>query len=339
MAHHSADLPGYEQALQGAVYFRQPSGGYFEISGEDRIGFLQRQTSNDIRRVGPGRGVLTVLTSPAARILDVLFVFEHPQKAGAQTENQTLSVLTLPGSGERTASFLRSRIFFNDRVEVRSTSDRVTQIELLGPKAADLLNQLGLERMPGVNEILEADLDGLNALVIAAPQPFCMGFLLLVLSERADEAVQRLSDAGAQELSPEAQLVLRIEAGQPAAGYELTEDYTPLETGLRAAVSDNKGCYTGQEVIARQITYDKITQSLVGLKLEGPVDPQDTVWVEGKAVGKVTSAVVSPRLGPVALAVLRRPNNEPGTRVAVGSQIEEATKGVVTALPFSEAQT
>src|SRR5690606_8961362 len=182
MAHHSADLPGYEQALQGAVYFRQPSGGYFEISGEDRIGFLQRQTSNDIRSVEPGRGVLTVLTSPTARILDVLFVFEHPLNAAAQAESRALSVLTVPGSGERTASLLRSRIFFNDRVEVRSPSNRVKQIELLGPTAADVLKNLGLRHIPGVNEILESDLGGLNALVIAAPQPFSMGYQLLVLS-------------------------------------------------------------------------------------------------------------------------------------------------------------
>jgi folate-binding protein YgfZ len=127
---------------------------------------------------------------------------------------------------------------------------------------------------------------------------------------------------------------LRVEAGLPAAGHELTETYTPLETGLEAAISDNKGCYTGQEIIARQITYDKVTQHLCGLRLSQPASPGARIWAEEKLAGQVTSITASPRYGPLALAIIKRPYFEPGTAVLVGETIESAIQAQVQALPF-----
>jgi folate-binding protein YgfZ len=102
---------------------------------------------------------------------------------------------------------------------------------------------------------------------------------------------------------------MRVEAGLPAAGAELSEDYTPLEAGLAAAISSTKGCYTGQEVLARQITYDKVTQHLCGLRLTRRAQPGGRVWApDGSPVGRVTSAATSPRFGEIALAVVKRPH-------------------------------
>jgi len=143
-----------------------------------------------------------------------------------------------------------------------------------------------------------------------------------------------LAEAGARGLVGEAYETVRVEAGLPAAGRELTDAYTPLETGLRAAVHEAKGCYTGQEVLARQINYDKITRQMVGLRLETPVQRGAAVQVEGRGAGEVTSAVVSPRFGAIALAVVKRPHFEPGTVVMVASG-EETARGEVVALPFA----
>jgi folate-binding protein YgfZ len=134
-------------------------------------------------------------------------------------------------------------------------------------------------------------------------------------------------------LSPEAYEVRRVELGLPGPARELTEDYTPLETNLDAAISDSKGCYTGQEIIARQVTYDKITKRMAGLKLQAPVAAGAAVHVEGRGAGEVTSAVHSPNCGAIALAILKRPHHAPGTAVTVG---EEGTRGVVVALPFGD---
>jgi folate-binding protein YgfZ len=121
-----------------------------------------------------------------------------------------------------------------------------------------------------------------------------------------------------------------MEAGVPGPGAEISEAYTPLEAGLAHLVADNKGCYTGQEVLARQTTYDKVTRRLAGIKLKALVAPGAEVLAAGKPAGVITSAGSSPRFGPVALAILRRPHHEPGTSVEIGG-----IHGQVISLPFS----
>jgi folate-binding Fe-S cluster repair protein YgfZ len=103
---------------------------------------------------------------------------------------------------------------------------------------------------------------------------------------------------------------------------------------LDVAISSVKGCYTGQEIIARQITYDKVTRRLVGLRLESPVDPMVAIQVDGRTVGAITSVAASPRWGLIALAVIKRPHHEPGTAVTVlyeGRSVSATT----TVLPFA----
>ena len=112
--------------------------------------------------------------------------------------------------------------------------------------------------------------------------------------------------------------VLRVEAGLPGAGAELSGDFTPLESGLRSAVSENKGCYTGQEIIARQISYDKITQFLVGLHLDTSTALGTRLYSEGRPVGAITSVAISPRFGAIALGIVRRPHHETGTLLHAG---------------------
>ncbi|MBI3957498.1 MAG: aminomethyl transferase family protein, partial [Chloroflexi bacterium] len=132
----------------------------------------------------------------------------------------------------------------------------------------------------------------------------------------------RLIDAGATLLTDtETYENRRIELGRPAPGAELTGEYNPLEAGLAWAVADNKGCYTGQEIIARQITYDKVTKTLVGLRSDAPLPVGAEVTANGRAVGVVTSSGFSPALGgPLALAVVKRPFNAAETDVVVNGQ-------------------
>jgi folate-binding protein YgfZ len=132
--------------------------------------------------------------------------------------------------------------------------------------------------------------------------------------------------------------ILRIEAGLPAAEAELSEDYTPLEAGLQSAISSTKGCYTGQEVVARQLTYDKVTQHLCGLRLEQRTQPGERLWAaDGSRAGKITSAASSPLFGEIALAVVKRPFHQPGERLGVGETLETSAQAQVVALPFSAA--
>jgi folate-binding protein YgfZ len=152
-----------------------------------------------------------------------------------------------------------------------------------------------------------------------------------------EELSRSLEAMGMIPLNEESYQALRVEAGRPAAGYELTEEYTPLESGMDYAISDHKGCYTGQEVIARQITYDKVTRQLAGLRLEAPAAPGESLFAveDDRQAGEITSYADSPRFGPIALGIIRRPYHQPGTRLAIGDQARGRQATVVT-LPFQD---
>lgn len=164
---------------------------------------------------------------------------------------------------------------------------------------------------------------------------FGLGCRLLVPSSGEPTVMAALARSGSEALSTETYQALRVEAGVPSAKHELTGDYTPLETGLAEAISAEKGCYTGQEVLARQITYDKITRQLVGLHLTSQAVAGDRLWSqeEGKTVGEVTSATNSPRYGYITLAILKRPYHQTGTMLTVG-ELEKGHLARVAPLPF-----
>jgi folate-binding protein YgfZ len=128
-----------------------------------------------------------------------------------------------------------------------------------------------------------------------------------------------LQQSGLRPLDQEAHELERIRLGLPAVGQELSEAYTPLEVGLAGLVAENKGCYTGQEVLARQLTYDKVTRALVRLQLSEPVPVGSPVWSQGRALGEITSAPPLTSTKPLALAVLKKPYHTPGSQVEVGA--------------------
>lgn len=326
------NLPGYEAAYYTAAFFIQASAGYLRVSGPDQSAFLQRQTTNDLQLLQPERALLNVLTSPTARIQDVFYLLQSTDEDG----ERVIDAITLPGRGAETSGFLKSRIFFMDKVAVRDMSAEIVQIDLIGPEAGGLLQKAGATINPAVNAIINVEILSVSVRVLCPDRAFGLGYRLLVPGQESETVLKALKEAGVTQLSPESYLILRVEAGQPEADYELTADYTPLETGLEAAVAGNKGCYTGQEIIARQITYDKVTQRLCGLYLDEACNAGERVWAEGKAIGKLTSSVHSPQFGTIGLAVLKRPYNTPGTALQVGGQPDNGTPAVVVALPFEK---
>ena len=311
----------YQAALHDAVFFIPPDAGYLRFSGADRVDFLNRQTTNDVHLLTPERSVTTVLTTATAHMIDVLTLVDQGDVLGA---------ITLAGHAAATAQHFQGKIFFMDKVAVEDASATMLQIDLDGPKAGSLLRKLGVEAAPGQDAVSTTDFAGSELYVIARKGLAGPGFRLLAPAAVAETLQQSLAEAGFVQLTPETYDILRIEAGLPAANAELSEDYNPLEAGLDAAVSESKGCYTGQEIIARQITYDKVTKQLVGLRLEAVVEPGSLIEMEGKKVGTVTSVADSPRFGPIALAYLKRPFDKPGVRAT----LDDGTPVTVIALPL-----
>jgi tRNA-modifying protein YgfZ len=310
--------------LNRAVFYPQPEAGFLRMSGQDRIAFLQRQTTNDLAKLAPGRSILTVLTTPAARIQDVLRLIE---------ENNAIEAIPLPGFAGETASYLKSRIFFMDKVVLEDASAEFFQVDLEGSQARDKLSRLGFTDAPVLDEVITTEIQGTPVRLIGQAGLSGLGFRLLAPAGASSQLESTLLEAGVERLAPQHYEIFRIEAGRPAARAELSGEYTPLEAGLESAISDGKGCYTGQEVIARQLTYDKVTQRLAGLRLASPVEVGDRIWADGRAVGRITSFAHSPTFGPIALGIIKRPHYEPGTRLEVGSEGSKTT-ATAASLPF-----
>ncbi|MEZ4771316.1 MAG: glycine cleavage T C-terminal barrel domain-containing protein [Caldilineales bacterium] len=288
---------------------------------------MQRLSTNEMR-LPPGSGTVTILTSPTARIVALLTV---------QVHRDGLLLITGADQGPTVFMTLRSQIFFSDKVELAGRGAALAQFGVYGPAAGATLARAGA-----------GDLDDLALFswreVMLADQPCTVqriegvgsdGLTVLAPAPVAAAVRSALLDAGAVLLGEDAFTVLRVEAGVPAAGIDLTEQVNPLEAGLRRFCNDFKGCYTGQEIIARQITYDKVTTRLVGLRLSALAVPGAQVLVDGRQVGWISSAVQSVALDqPVALAFVRRPHDQPGTEVTVQSA-GAALMAEVAALPFA----
>jgi len=150
-------------------------------------------------------------------------------------------------------------------------------------------------------------------------------------AERTEGVREALVAAGASEVTEEAAEILRVERGRPRYGIDLDENVIPQEAGLNErAVSFTKGCYVGQETVARLYYRGKPNRHLRGLRLSEPVEAGAVLRLGEKEVGRVTSPVVSPRHGPIALALVRR-QAAPGDTVTVG---DDGVTATVSDLPF-----
>lgn len=320
------DAAAYAAARQGAAMLDRADAGILALGGETRVDFLQRQTTNDVKRLAPGQATITVLTNPQARILDTLVVLARRDE---------LLLLNGPPRRSQLAPYLRGMIFFMDRVTVRDLNSDFCQLELLGPQAPERLATLTSDAgLPGLPLFTwhEAAIADNPLTLVRLPGPGGDTWRLLVPAAAIVQVWDTLLQAGAQPLGRTVYDALRVESGFPAPGPELNDQFTPLEAGLLPYISESKGCYTGQEIIARQITYDKVTRHLCGLLLDRLPEPgvQADVKADGRTVGSLTTAALSPALGrPAALAIVKR-DVTAGTAVVVTAGNETIAATVVT---------
>ena len=312
------DQVDYAALTEGAAILARPTAGVLCLSDADRHDFLQRMTSNNIAVLRPGQSAVTVLTSPTARVLYVFTVIAR---------DNDLILLPAPTQSQALARHLRGQIFFMDKVRVEDLGDQWSRLRVMGPRAAQTLATVKIDATAlSTNSVNIQD----ALMVVAQPHYEVPGFEIIIPTERVVSFTEALTATGARTISDAAYEARRVELGRPAASGELVEENNPLEAGLAWACAENKGCYTGQEIIARQITYDKVTKTLVGLRLDGAVTQGSEVTVDGRPVGTVTSVAHSPALNaPLALAIIKRPHNALDTHLQIGEQT-----GVVTALPF-----
>ncbi len=326
-----AVLHDLEAARHAAAFSELTGYGWLRLTGRDRLDLLNRLSTNDLRKLAAGEGLPSVLTSPVGRVMALMLVY-----AAAET----VYVRLMPEQAQRITRYLSSMIFFQDEVEVADLTGTFAQFALYGPQSGDLLGRLtGLARDP-VPEYSWRDGKLAGADVsIHRGGPLEAWHWTVVTELSQQRAVQAALGGGAVKLNPDTAELLRVQAGIPAWGRELSDQVTPLETGLLPAVSFRKGCYTGQEVIARQTNYDKVTRNLVGLVFDaappGALVGGETWQVHGPGRGGfVGSAAYAPDLDrTIALAVVPRELAQPGTVVEV-THGEQTYRATVNGLPF-----
>lgn len=315
------DADAIVAAQTGVALYDSCHWGYVEVADGDRLRFLHNQTTNDFMTLQPNQGCDTVFVTSTARTIDLVSAYV--------TEDSVL-LLTSPGSSQRLIQWMDRFIFFADKVKLTNLTDTTAIFRLIGPESAALLSRMGAgdwgDRPLHQHEAIE--LDGLAVRVAVGSGLSLPGYTLTASVDQAAELWQRLADAQALPLGESVWEQLRLQQGRPLPGRELTDDYNPLEAGLWHTVSFNKGCYIGQETLARLDTYDGVKQKLWGIRLSAWAEPGSVVVADGAKIGRLTSAYTTPD-GVIGLAYIRTKAGGPGLAVSVGD-----TAGEIVDVPF-----
>ena len=322
----------YAAARGGAIVVERDDRVQLRAHGRDPVRMIQGLITNDLAGAPADRAVYASLLTPKGRMIaDV--------RAIRQPDGSVLLDIDA-GALEGALAHLRKMtppLFA--RFEPPPTALRT--IGVYGPDAAARLRAIGIDARDDAAEddVLRAERDGAPVLVVATRHAGVEGFDLLSDASHADALVASLADSGAMRAGPDTLELLRVEAGRPRWGAELSEERIPLEAGLlERAISTSKGCYTGQEVIIRILHRGHVNWTLRGLLLHDVAAPAPGTELVaapgGKAVARITSAIESPALQQtIALAYTRR-EVEPGAVL----HLPGGENAIVVELPFTRVE-
>jgi folate-binding protein YgfZ len=298
----------YELLTAAAGLVDRSERGKLLLRGAEVGEFLQGQLTNDVESLEPGTGCYAALLNHKGKLQADARVLRGDDWFWLDSESTGLPALTRMA---QTYSIGRD-------VQLRDVTAERAILSLIGPAARD-----AVEAAPTGGE--HSFVEGEHGLYVATD----LGVDVIAGADDADAVREAL---GVPTVSPEAAECLRIESGRPRHGFEMDGDTIPEEAGLNErAVSFDKGCYVGQETVARLHYKGKPNRHLRGLRLSAPASGGDEILLGEKRVGTVGSACVSPAHGPIALAIVRR-EASPGDAVAVG---EERSSAEVVELPFA----
>jgi tRNA-modifying protein YgfZ len=304
----------YRQLREECGLLDRSGRGGIAVLGPDGAEYLQGQLTNDVEGLAVGEGQY-------AALLD--------RKGHMQTDLRVLRVgaeeILLDLERETKDAALRHLTMYSigRDVKVVDATEERTIVSLIGPRSAEIAATPPLPEF--ANEA--ATVGGVDCLAVGTRD----GIDLFLPASERERVIAALLEAGAVEVSAEAVEILRVEAGVPRFGAEMDAATMPAEAGIvEETVSFTKGCYIGQETVARLHYKGKPNRHLRGLRLSASAAPGAALRLGEKEVGTLGGAVVSPALGPIGLAIVRR-EAEPGTQLAVG---EDGVTAEVVALPF-----
>jgi folate-binding protein YgfZ len=319
----------YDAALNQAVLLVRSHEGRLAMYGRDRLALMHRISTNHLEALKAGEGAATIFTNANARIIDRAVVLSRDDRA---------LILTEPGRGPALENMLRRNIFFNDDARLENITESTVQFALHGPQADAVMATL-LPATSALPLFGSAEVEvGVASVIIARNKPLAGAHWTVIAPVDSAAAVwEALLAAGKPfGLRPAGSLTyntLRIRAGRPGVGRELSDTYIPLEVGLWDEISFRKGCYTGQEIIARMESRNRLARVMVSLSLSAPVDAPADLLDGGKIVGRVTSSVTTPQGEHLGIAVIKTDSATLSHRMAVVGSNAIATVTGFAAVP------
>ena len=281
--------------------------GRLALTGPDAKSFLQGQVTNDTEALEAGHGVYAAFLTHKGKMLGDLRILDLGDELLLSCERAALQELF---------NMIR-RYKLGADVELHKRTLEMGELSLIGPDARRIAGAGGLG--PDEHDNVRAEIGGHPVVLVATD----VGVDVFCEAQRTEGVRGALVAAGAVEAGEAAAEVVRVERGRPRYGMDLDDSVIPQEAGLNErAVSFTKGCYVGQETVARLFYRGKPNRHLRGLRLSAPVEPGTPLVLGEKPVGRVTSAVASPVHGPIALAIVRR-EATPGDRLAAGGATAE----------------
>ena len=342
-------------AKQGVAVCSRTHWGRIQVSDDDGLRFLHNQTTNDFQSLKPGQGCDTVFVSSTARTIDLVTAY---------VTSDSVLLLVSPNRRQQLIEWMDRYLFPMDRVQLKDVTEDTATFSIIGPESDALLNKLGATAIVGQpyasHQLLQippnppyqgGDLsvnlpdqgenlsvtppdqgggggDQIEVRVAVGSGLAIPGYTLIVPREKGAALWKKLVEVGGVPMGDRVWEQLRIEQGRPVPDCELTDDYNPLEAGLWQTISFNKGCYIGQETIARLNTYKGVKQQLWGVRLNAPAAPGTPVTIGEEKIGKLTSYTETEQ-GPFGLAYIRTKAGGEGLKVQVGD-----SEGEVVDVPF-----
>ena len=270
--------------------------GVLIFSGKTRFDLINRMSTQKVQTMLKGEGTATILTTDIGRIIDRLMLY---------ATNNTIYALTSENNSDAIARYLMRFVFFQDDFQLQDISKNTVIFGIYGPQAQQKAVAAGFpdEALP-LHHWRQVKFGEITAYLHRTDPIHGDGYFVLGEAKDRDALWQRLLDSGLVVADANAFDFLRIEAGLPRFGHELTQEYIPLEANLWDDVSFNKGCYIGQEIIARMESRGRLAKKLVQLTADGPLEAGSDLQANGKNAGTVTSTAVGPH-GIIGLAYVK----------------------------------
>ncbi|MDY6900878.1 MAG: folate-binding protein [Cyanobacteriota bacterium] len=306
-----------------AVVYNRSDWGRIKVSDSDRLRFLHNQSTNDFESLKPGQGCDTVFVTSTARTIDL---------ASAYVTDDAVLLLVSPNRREYLMQWLDKYIFFADKVNLTDLTNETVTFSIIGSQSDSIVEKLGASEIIGKPygshiQIPNSNEEKENIIAVGSGLA-TPGYTLILNTNNKEEIWSKIIEAGAVEINDNDWEMLRILQGRPQPDSELTDDYNPLEVGLWQTVSFEKGCYIGQETIARLNTYKGVKQNLWGIRLNDAVEVGTVITAGEDKVGKLTSLTQDGN-NYFGLGYIRTKAGGVGLKVKLGE-----TEGEVVSIPF-----